>query len=232
MATKHITQNTIRSLEPPAEGNTVVWDDEVVGFGARITAGGSIAYVLRYVFNGRERRITIGKHPDFSPTAARQRAKELRGDIAHSIDPLANREGARTAPAMADLCDRYLERHAIPHKRPSSVADDRSIIDQIIKPKFGNRKVADVTHDDIDRLHQSLKATPYQANRTVALLSKMFSLAVFKWKMRTDNPCRGVQRFQEHRRERYLKPDELQRLVRALAEHRTSKTPTPCGSSF
>ena len=224
MATKHITQNVIRSLKPPTQGNTVIWDDEVVGFGVRITAGGSIAFVLRYVVNGRERRFTIGKHPDLSPTAAREEAIRRRGDISRGIDPLANREADRSAPTMADLCERYIERHAIPHKRPSSVADDRSIINRVIKPTFGNRKVVDVTHDDIDLVHQSMRATPYQANRTVALLSKMFSLSVFKWKMRTDNPCRGVQQFQEHKRKRYLKPDELQRLVRALAQHRNQQT--------
>ena len=125
---------------------------------------------------------------------------------------------------MADLCERYLERHAIPHKRESSVKDDRSIINRTIKPRLGKRRVAEVMHDDIDRLHQSMKATPYQANRTVALLSKMFSLASTKWRLRTDNPCRGVQRFQEHRRQRYLRPEELQRLVRTLADHPNKQT--------
>jgi integrase len=52
-------------------------------------------------------------------------------------------------------------------------------------------------------------------------LSKIFSLALTRWHYRTDgsNPCKGIERYQEERRERYLTPDELQRLLRALTEH-------------
>ena len=94
----------------------------------------------------------------------------------------------------------------------------------MIKPKLGNRKVADVNHDDVDTLHKALHATPYQANRILALLSKRFSLASEKWKMRPDNPCRGITKFPENSRERYLKPDELHRLIHALNEHPNKQT--------
>ena len=66
----HITQNVVRGLKPPPRGNEVKWDDDVVGFGVRITAAGAISFVLRYVFNGLERRYTIGKYPDWSPGGA------------------------------------------------------------------------------------------------------------------------------------------------------------------
>lgn len=68
---------------------------------------------------------------------------------------------------------------------------------------------------DIERLHQNLKSTPYRANRVLALLSKMFSLAV-EWDWRADNPCQGVQKFHEEQRDRWLKTDELRRLSDAL----------------
>jgi integrase len=218
MPVKRITQSVIRALEPPASGNLVVWDKDVAGFGVRITSGGTIAFVLNYTLNGRERRFTIGKHPDWSPSAARQEAIRLRGDVSRGEDPLGRREHARGAPTMADLCDRYMERHAELHKRPSAIEGDQQGIDRAIKPKLGRRKVAEVTFNDVSELHQSLRRTPYRANRIVALLSKMFSLAI-KWRYRTDNPCRGVERFHESRRERYLKPEELQRLLQALAAH-------------
>jgi integrase len=56
----------------------------------------------------------------------------------------------------------------------------------------------------------------------VAILGKMFTLAI-KWKLRADNPCKGIERNQEHPRQRYLKPDELRRLTRALAEDRNQQ---------
>jgi integrase len=52
----------------------------------------------------------------------------------------------------------------------------------------------------------------------LALVSKMFSLAI-KWGWRTDNPCRGVERFPEAKRARYLAPEELKRLTEALAAY-------------
>ena len=66
---------------------------------------------------------------------------------------------------------------------------DRSMIDRIILPRLGNRKVSSVQSRDIQALHVALKDTPYQANRALALLSKMFSLAV-RWGLRSDNPVR------------------------------------------
>jgi len=46
----------------------------------------------------------------------------------------------------------------------------------------------------------------------------MFSLAI-RWGMRADNPAKGIERNPETGRKRYLKGDELARLVTALAAH-------------
>ena len=89
-----------------------------------------------------------------------------------------------------------------------------------ILPALGAIKVADVTFSDIDGLHRKITrgGTPIRANRVLALLSKMFSLAI-KLQMRSDNPCRGVERNQENKRTRYLSADEISRLTAALAAH-------------
>jgi hypothetical protein len=97
---------------------------------------------------------------------------------------------------MRQLAADYLEQHAVPKKRPRSVTNDRSMIDRIILPRLGSKKVAAIQSRDVHSLHVSMKQTPYQANRLLALLSKMLSLAV-KWGWRSDNPVRGIERFQE-----------------------------------
>ena len=124
---------------------------------------------------------------------------------------------ARASATVNDLCDRYIEDH-LPRKRERSQEDDKLRIKRAIRPMIGNRKVAAVAHADVDKLHRDMKTTPYEANRVLSLLSKMFNLAV-KWGLRADNPCRGVERFPEHRRNRYLAPAELQRLTEALAAY-------------
>src|SRR5262249_32936139 len=82
---------------------------------------------------------------------------------------------------------------------------------------------------DVMRLHHSLRSTPYEANRTLALLSKMFNLAE-AWRIRSlhSNPCSHVKRFPERKRERFLSTDELQRLGNALTDaERSGNEPPP-----
>ena len=71
---------------------------------------------------------------------------------------------------------------------------------------------------DIHALHVAMSDKPYQANRLLALLSKMFALAIH-WGMRGDNPVKGVERYHEERRERWLSDAELKRLLGVLATH-------------
>jgi site-specific recombinase XerD len=76
-----------------------------------------------------------------------------------------------------------------------------------------------VTHGDIAALHRRITTSAsYQANRSVALLSRLFNLAI-RWNWRADNPAKGIERNQETKRHRYLSADELARLTVALAEH-------------
>ena len=117
---------------------------------------------------------------------------------------------------MADLCDRFVSDY-LPRKRPSTQASYRQQIETEIRPALGKLKVAEVVYADVDRLHRAIsKRAPYRANRCIALLSRMFSLSI-RWHMRTDNPCKGIEKNQEHKRRRYLSAEELGRLTLALA---------------
>jgi integrase len=183
----------------------------------RVTAAGVKAFVLNYRNRtGRERRLTIGRHPDWTAAQARERARELRREIDGGGDPLAERIAEREAPTVNELADRYLVEHA-PKKR--TAIGDRRMLDRYIRPRLGARKVTDVVFADVDRLHREIsKTAPYVANRVAALLSKMFALAI-RWEMRADNPVKGVERNREERRYRYLAGEELHRLSEALASH-------------
>lgn len=95
-----LTEQIIRKLAMPSKGNKIHYDDGVKGFGLRVTASESRAFVLSYRFHGRERRITIGSWPEWSATAAREHAKELRRAIDRGEDPLAERETLRSDPTF------------------------------------------------------------------------------------------------------------------------------------
>jgi integrase len=220
MATK-LSDTIVKRLPVPAEGQVITWDAQVAGFGARVTAGGARSFILNYRTRlGRTRRFTIGAFPDWGTGAARDEARDLKTKIDRGGDPLGDIKAGRAAPTVSDLCERFIAEY-LPRKKASTRHTYRLQIDNEIRPALGRLKVAEVTFSDIDGLHRKITArgTPYRANRVIALLSRMFSMAV-RWRMRTDNPCKGIERNQEQKRHRYLTGAELARLTAALAELR------------
>lgn len=216
---ERITDKLVRGLTPPESGYKIYYDDVkngVPGFGIRFTAGGARTFVLNYRNKeGRERRKDIGRYPTWSVQRARKEARELKIEVDRGNDPQGELNEKRHAPTVNDLADRYIKEWG-PKKR--TIQDDISILDQHIRPKFGTKKVAGLEQNEVERFHQTLHETPFRANRTLALLSKMFSLAV-KWKWRTDNPIKGIVRYHEPRRERLLTSEERARIWTAIAQH-------------
>lgn len=216
-----LTDAIIKTLPAPKSGNVITKDATVRGFGIRITAAGARSFVINYrrKLDGRERRYTIGSFPDWGTTAAREEAKRLKRAIDGGADPVGEQEENRAAATMADLCARF-EHDYLPRKRPSTQRVYRQQIRTDILPAFGKMKVAAVSHADIDGFHHRLSArAPTHANRTLAVLSRMFNLAI-RWGWRGDNPCKGVERNQEHKRTKYLSNAEIARLSGALAKLR------------
>jgi integrase len=197
-----------------------LWDRDLKGFGLKVTAGGKKLYILQYRKGGRgapTKRVTIGRHGALTPEQARKEAVLLSGSIAHGSDPAATRAAAKAAPTLTALAQRFLAEHAATKTKARTAEEYRRLIANIILPTVGRKRVRDVTRADISRLHHDLRDTPYDANRALAVLSKMFTLAE-KWGERAEgsNPCRHVERFAERRRERMLSTDEFARLADAL----------------
>jgi integrase len=215
-----LTDKVVRDLTPPERGNKITYDDSVAGFGARVTAAGARSFVLNYrTKTGVERRYTIGAFPVCSVVAARDEAKRLRRAVDSGRDPIGELRETRDAPTVNELADRFLADY-VPRKRPGTAKDYRNQIRAEIRPALGRLKVAEVVFRDIDRLHRKIsQRAPTQANRALALLSRMFSMAI-RWGMRTDNPCKGVEKNVEEKRSRYLSADEMARLSAALADLR------------
>ena len=220
MATQKLSKSVVEKL-PPGPRDVFVWDEALPGFGVRVKPSGARSYIVQYRARdtGSSRRATIGRHgPLMSFEQAKKQARALLSDAMRGADPAAERVEARKAPTMRDLCDDYLLRHAIPNKRPNSVRNDRLMIERYVAPTLGRRRVKDVTRRDIEDLRAGLSDRPYQANRLVALVSKMFALAM-SWGWRADNPAKGVARYQEQKRDRWLSEEELRRLWDALERH-------------
>jgi integrase len=214
-----ITKRTVDGLNP-GSADQFLWDRDLKGFGLKITPAGNKVYVLQYRKGGRSaptKRVTIGRHGALTPEQARREAARLSGAIAHGSDPAAVRAAEKTAPTVKVLAERFLAEHVSTKTKPRTAFEYRRLIESVIVPGIGGKRVRDVTRADISRLHHERRETPYDANRVLAVLSKMFTLAE-KWGERPDgsNPCRHVERYPERKRERMLSADEFGRLAEAL----------------
>jgi integrase len=230
-----ITQKFATRAKAPEQGNRIHYDAELAGFGLRVTEKGAKSFVLNYVLHGKERRYTIGSLGEYTAETARAKAIELRQDIRNGVDPFAALEQRKQEALAADarrrtlkqLSDAYREQYAEPNKRPGTVYDDRSLLNGVILPDLGDLSIGGILRRDIAKMHASLKATPYRANRALALLHHMFEWAMAddsgEWTVEK-NPVDGVSKYPEEKRERWLSEDELQRLADAL-----EKYPRQCG---
>ena len=160
--------------------------------------------------------MTIGPHGAVSPTYARVRAAEIITDARAGKNPSGRRSGA---PTMSDLGKRFLDEYVPDHCKASTAEEYRRSVKLFIDPRIGKLRVPDVQRSDIAALHHHMREPPYQANRTLGVLSKMMNLAEL-WELRPDgsNPCRHVKRFKEEKRERFLSDEEYKRLGSALRE--------------
>lgn len=214
-----LTKDAIERAQRPASGRKerFIRDDIVRGLGVRVTQSGAKSFIFEARIKGRPRRLTLGGWPDLNVTLARGRALEIRTRIAKGEDPATDALDARREAMFGELCGAYIERHAKPHKR--SAWQDENTLRRYVPNGWKSRKLSDISRADLARLHAKIGEAHghYAANRTLALLRAMLNLAR-TWQMtKVDNPADGIKSFRERKRERYLSPEELQRVNAALA---------------
>ena len=210
-----------RSVDAVKAGgtDTVYWDGELTGFGLRVRRSGRKSYVVQTRIARKLSWFTIGPHGPLNPDQARARALEILACAKKGIDPRDADARRKAEPSMADLGRRFLEEYVPVHCKPSTREEYSRSVRLFVDPVIGELRVPEVQRKDIAALHHGLRDKPYQANRTLGVLSKMFSLAeVWGWRPDSSNPCRHVKRYKEHKRERFLSPEETERLGQVLRD--------------
>lgn len=211
-----------KTLIDRAEPGSRTWDSEVPGFGLRVTDAGTKSFIFQFRSRANEQgRIVIGRYPSMTVDQARKAAREHRVAVDQGGNPSRDRHGTRTAATLRDLaayyCDTYGPDRGL---KTQTIKDARSLLDRYALPKFGLRKVGDLKPGDIRAIHNDARKSSgrYQANRLRAVLSRMFTLAIQnEW--RSDNPCRGVEKFPEDQRWDHLSEEQVPALLRACDTH-------------
>ena len=213
-----ISKRTVDRLS--AEGkDAVFWDRELSGFGVRVYPSGTKVYVIQTRAQGKSTRIAIGRHGVISADQARRKAAMLIARIKAGEDPSPAPSASATRPTVANLAERYLAEHVAVRCKPRTAETYRWLVAKFVLPELGTLAIEAVEREHIAALHHRHRGTPYQANRILEVVRKMFNLAE-AWGLRKDgaNPCRFVEKYKEHKRERFLTEEEFRRLGQVLNE--------------
>jgi integrase len=183
-------------------------DDEVAGLQLRVRGGRKGFFLYYRSKTGQRRRPKIGDWPSITLATAREIAREWLGEVARGKDPSGERSALRASESVSDLCDRFLAER----EDKASYRHDRGRVENIIRPRWGKLRVAEITPTELHALRREMRGKPIAFNRLLALISTM-------WKFGEYPPIiGGVKRYPENKRRRYLDDDERERFLAALDE--------------
>lgn len=196
-----------------------IWDDDIPGFGLRVLPSGRKGFVVQYRAGRRPRRMSLGPSTVLTCEQARTRAITIVAAVRNGEDPAAERDARRATISVKELAERFEKEHIAIRVKASTGKEYRRNLERFILPALGRLSVAEVTRADIAKFHHDLRHIPYQANRCLEVVSKMFNLAEM-WGLRPDgsNPRKHIRKYPEEKRERFLSAAELRRIGEVLRE--------------
>ncbi len=220
MADVLLTLARVRQLE----AGQVLWDREVRGFFARRNTNGSVSFILKTRINGRQRKISLGKLGTVTVEMARDLARDYAFSARKGIEPAA-RDEVIPSPSLSEAIDRFIDIYGV-RLKPRTKEEYQRMLKLHVLPRLKNKSIKAITRDDIRSLHEQMGSTQRNANNVLMVLSRLMTWAIER-QWRDDNPCKGVTRYKERERNRYLSPDEGLRLGDALRQLSRDGTENP-----
>lgn len=225
---------------PPESGYTVYWDEELPGFGLRVTATGVRSYVVQHRVNGRQRRVTLGKHGVLTCEEARKKARRTITSMMDGHDPVAERRRQQAASVtLREVVEDYLANR---RRRDGKPLAERTKADvrRHLKSSFGewaDKPIAGIKHEAVRRKYAALgKRSEAQANQAMRVLSGIINYARASYRddegapILPSNPIEVVRdskiRFADRARDTRIPMDKIGAFYAALEGTRTN----PSGS--
>jgi integrase len=225
-----LAKRTVDALKP-REKAYIAFDSELHGFGVRVMPSGHKSFVVEYRPHGggrgvASRRFVLGALGALTPDQARRAAQETLARIRLGHDPQAEKGRERNSPTVGGLLDAFLEGH-VDSKLKAKTAKHYSVALERLRAAHGSLKAQALSRSQVAALHTSQADTPFSANRFLAVVSKCFSWGALHGHLPegSNNPAKGIGRYREQGRERFLTNEELVRLGDALREGETLGLP-------
>jgi integrase len=225
-----LTKRIIDALEP-REQPYIEPDSEIPGFGTKVMPSGVKTFVLGYrpMPGGRgtpKRQLKLGTYGPMSPEQARQAALTAFAEIRLGRDPQAEKSRQRKSLSVAEFIDAFLENHVAKLKPATRISYGLTL--GKVRDVYGGLKAEALKRAQVEALHHSLDQTPYLANRLMSAVSSLYIWGGGNGHLPGGhpNPSRGILRYQEQGRERFLSGEEIGRLGDALRMAET-KYPYP-----
>lgn len=182
MAKGHITKRAVDSIVPTQTTN-FLWDDEIKGFGLKITPTGGQSYIFQYRMGGRAakvRRHTIGAHGPWTPDQARKEAKRLSHIVDCGQDPGALKQQKRHHDielAFSSYAERFIVEYLkVEWKGGHELA--AGLLRREAIPVLKIKPLTEVRRADISAILDRMADRPASRRNAFAALRRLFRWAV------------------------------------------------------
>jgi integrase len=224
-----LTKQSLPRLNPRSKPY-IEYDSDLPGFGVAVYPSGIKSWVCEYRPHGggrgvAKKRVTLGKTSQLTPEQARKAAGVMLATVRLGGDPPQEKLERRASVTVGELIDLFDSQYVGPMLKPGTIVSHRIALEEL-RRAHGALKATALTRAHVTTLHFRMADRPYAANRAIAVWSKAFAWAASTGLIpEGQNPAKGMKKYREQGRERFLTSEELARLGDTLRKGETTGLP-------
>ena len=190
-----LKKDVIENTKLPAKGQVFLWDDELKGFGVRLTPNAR-TYIVQARVKGKTRRVTLGKHGVLTLQQARKRAIKELSKMLEGVDPTKEKKRAEAqAVTLEQLISAYVK------DRRNLKESSRADIHKHLKTSFSDwakKPIVSITREKAAiRFRELSDRSPAQANQAFRVLRALFNYAIGAYQadgvpIISENPVKAI----------------------------------------
>ena len=177
-----LTDTAIRAIKPTSK--TAKYFDGG-GLYLEVAPSGGKWWRLKYRFQGKEKRISLGTYPTIGLKEARERREDTKKILANGIDPSAQRQAIKASITSIDqdsfevVTREWFDKHVV-NLAPSYSKKVRSLFERQIFPVLGAKPIAEVEPTDVLSAARHVEQTGAieTAHRLIQICGQVFRYAI------------------------------------------------------